>query len=455
MSKFKEYIKQRWFSEEQKQVNKGDTLRDNRFRLSPIWDINEFNPRSKTGLENIYNNLGSIKSIIDIKSQAHATVKFKVRDLATNDLLTPETVPSGQKEAYFKLISLLDNPNPHQSTFEWLRQNNTYLSVFGDSFMYASLPVGFKMDLMNVKVLNNVPSQYMTPVLTGMYFDADEMSKIISKYKFEMGQNKRIFETESILQRNDVNITFKNDSRVSGRSRLLALRKEIQNIAMSLESRNKIGKRRGPIGVFTGGLKSGGDVYPLLKEDYEEAQEDFKQFGTLDEQNSFVLTRQPFEFQKVGYNANELGLFEEIQTDVMQSAHMYGVPELLVKLYRQGATFENQKQAFRAMFENTIIPESDDFLIGFNNWLNLKEYGMKLEGSFDHIKALQENIKEESERKKTDSTRMKEMFLTDGCTYNEWRAAVEMQPDKVDGEKRFSELSTEQQILILGDTPEK
>ena len=72
------------------------------------------------------------------------------------------------------------------------------------------------------------------------------------------------------------------------------------------------------------------------------------------------------------------------------------VPNELYKAYKEGATFENQKEALASFVQNTIQPIADDLA---NNWTS--QFGLKdpLVASFDHLPAMQHN-----EGRKADKT---------------------------------------------------
>lgn len=98
---------------------------------SPIWH------NFKT-YANIYNAVSAVRTVIDVKAQAMANVKFIVRDIDTQEIIP---FNSDNKLAN-KLYNLLANPNPLQSTKEWVRAESIYYDVFGKSFTYASVPFG-------------------------------------------------------------------------------------------------------------------------------------------------------------------------------------------------------------------------------------------------------------------------------------------------------------------------
>ena len=188
-------------------------------------------------------------------------------------------------------------------------------------------------------------------------------------------------------------------------------------------------------------------------EEKKEVQEDLKtNYGFMEDQDQFMVTRHSVKVHHVDQDVRKLGLLNEIASDGMAVAERYGVPEILVKLYMKGATFENQESSERRMYQNTTIPESEDNLEDLNAWLKCREFGYEYIGSFDHIPVLQENLKDRSEIDKNKSDQYEKMFLRGAITYNRWLAAVgEPQVEADWAKKRITEMTEEEIQKIKGN----
>lgn len=95
-------------------------------------------------------------------------------------------------------------------------------------------------------------------------------------------------------------------------------------------------------------------------------------------------------------NAEELGIYKEFQNNAMIISNGLGIPPELYKINTQGSTFNNQSQYVKSLYQDRVIPmvENDDKI--FTDRLRLKDYGLELKTSFEHIPALQESFKEEA-----------------------------------------------------------
>ena len=414
---------------------------------SPIWH------NFKT-YANIYNAVSAVRTVIDVKAQAMANVKFIVRDIDTQEIIP---FNSDNKLAN-KLYNLLANPNPLQSTKEWVRAESIYYDVFGKSFTYASVPFGKQkyVRLDNIDTLTPLPAHNMRTYYTGMYFDALSVSDIIDHYEWRDRSTMREFVAETILLRTNVvmdipSLSNNGDMYANELSKLYSLQKEISNFVISLESRNVMGKKRGALGVWVSGMKTNEGIMPLADKQKLDAQNALSQYGTLEHQNQFVLTSAPLKFEKTAISPKELMLLEESWQDVVAIANSYGVPDVLVKLHIAGATFENQKEAEKRLYQRTVIPEMKDKVADLAEFLKLKDYGLTLEASYDHVAVLQENQKERAGTEKIKSATGKELFMAGIYTPNDWLTSLDKLAIEDDwANKRITEMTDREIGIVTG-----
>lgn len=404
--------------------------------ISGVW-VNTSTPE---GLERVYNEVAPLKAVIDIKNNAKSNVRFVIHDLKTGEQADLNT-----NKAARKLNDLLLNPNPMESTLEFLKRNGTYYDVFGDSFLYKSVPDNFEGGLMNINVLNNLPSQYTKIVGTGKLFDQVKIEDIVEKYTVKFGSYERDFDPGTILHKNTVGISFgSNGVALGGVSPLVSLTKEISNVVGAMNSRNKLIYKFGALGIFSNDSKDSAGSLPMMPNDKEDAQRKLSEYGTQPYQKGYIFTTANLKFTRVSMSPKELMLLEETWQNVIQFANTYGVPDILVKLYLQGATFENQKEAYRRLYQNTVIPEMNDWVISFNKFLKLEEAGLKLVASYDHISALQEDKGEEAKAYSTLNSTIKDQFLMNLLSYNDYMTKLGLPPVSDSwGDLRYYELPDE------------
>lgn len=384
-----------------------------------------------------------VNAIINIKAEAYANIRFKVKDLKTGEI-----IPLSDYEAdKGKLKQLIKKPNPLQSTMEMFKQYKVNREVFGNAYIYASVPVGWesKFTYQDITSINNLPPYCTTPVLTGKWLDAEKKEDIISKYIFNgFNGKKREMNPNTVLHLNNTNIFF-DSTFTEGKSELLALKMPISNIFYAFESRNVMIRKRGALGVFTSEKKdeSMGSL-PLTDDEIKIVQEEFKKYGLLDGQYSHIISPMPLKYQKTAMSVKELMLFEEVEADTMAIATSLGVPELLVKNYIKGGTFENLNASERRLYDSTIIPEATDDMVGLNNFLGTEELGIELIGSYDHVNVLQENKKEEAETNSKKEQTALSAFKIGAIVYDDYLNAIGMPADPTIGQKRIWDLDEKQ-----------
>jgi hypothetical protein len=393
-----------------------------------------------------------VQAVINIKADAFANLRFKIKDLRTGEEFDFEDIEKLKfNDSAKELVELLSKPNPLQSTFEWLQQFKVNFEVFGNGYSYASIPVGFenRFTFKEIQVMNNLAPYCVRPVLTGKWLDATEKSEIISKYVFEnIDGRMRDFNPNVIFHRNSINIK-QDQNFTEGMSELIALYKPISNIDLAYESRNVLIKQRGALGMITPDSRDANGTVPLTPKAKEEVQEELEKYGTLEGQWQTIFTNQPLRYQKMAMSMSDLKLFEEIESDAIAVSNAKGVPVDLVRYHLNAGTFNNMDTSWKMLYDATIIPETKDFMIGLNLFLKTKEHGLELIGSYDHVKVLQSNQKDEATTNNMNEKRALSSFKLGAITYGEYGeiANVPISDDMKD--MRIWDLSPEQ-LSILG-----
>lgn len=385
-----------------------------------------------------------VQAVVNIKAEAMANIRFKVKDLKTGEI----TLLKEYEEDKGRLRNLIAQPNPLQSTMEWIKQLKVNYEVFGNSYCYASLPVGYENNFTyeDINVINNLPPYCVKPVLTGNWLDATSKGEIIKHYKFTgLGLSSRTFETNTVFHTNNVNIKLDKNF-TEGKSDLIALKWPISNIDAAYESKNVMIKKRGALGVFTSEKKD--DVMgslPLKEDEIELVQKEFQKYGIMDDQYSHIISPFPLKYQKTAMSVKDLMLFEEIESSAIAVAVAKGVPELLVKYYIKGGTFNNLEASEKRLYDSTIIPETEHFMVGLNSFLKTKGLGIELIGSYDHLNILQKDKKDEAETDKIKVEAAKVKFSSGLITFGQYAIACDVElSDKTLENTRVWDLSPKQ-----------
>lgn len=391
-----------------------------------------------------------VNAVITLRARFFANMKFSLIEEDTGEEIVKGHKRFGEFE---KLSKLLINPNPLQSTWEWLKFANINHDVFGNSYDYAAVPKGYedRFTYQDINAINNIPPYLLAQVLTGQWLEATEKKEIISKYVLTVDAKKRDIDTNQIFHRNYPNLKM-DSSFTQGESLLKTLARPISNIDAALESRNVIIRKRGALGAWVSDAKDNIGSIPLSEKEIETAQKAFEKYGTLEHQYQQIINPIALKWQRTIPPVKDLMLLEEISSDAIYIANQFGVPEILLKTYFSGTTYENQEASVRRMYQDTTIPESKDWLIGFNNFLKMGGSGVIIKGTYDHLPVLQSDKKDEAEVNSKDSNRLKEMFLNGAIIYNTWLNGVGLPNDTEIGEKRIWDLTPEQIAIVTNKT---
>lgn len=386
------------------------------FTDQPYWQ----NLRGLSSLFEWYHTNPVFYSIVMIKARAYSNVRIIIRNKYTGE---DEDPVKTRKPFARKLYALLDKPNVLQSRWEFFMQRKIFEEVCGNSFTYGNFTLGLKPTIDNVQALWNVWPAYMQFQLGGKYFEATQIDEVVKEWKFEYGGYKKSWTPFEILHKNKPNTRIE-DGLIFGRSPAHSLIRPLSNIDMAYESRNVIMRNRGMRLMITSNKGDASGAIPLNDDEKLVVEKEMKRYGTLENQSQFFFSTMPLTVTAIDQDVQKLGLFEEIATDAMTCCNAFGVPEILLKLYIKGATFENQEASVRRMYQETLIPEAEDDMIALGNFLGLADTDYVLIPDFSHVAALQESEKQKAERDKTEKDVAMSEFKAGLITLEEYRTRM-------------------------------
>jgi phage portal protein BeeE len=154
----------------------------------------------------------------------------------------------------------------------------------------------------------------------------------------------------------------------------------------------------------SGVLSSGGN-FPLTAEEAESVQSALdRKLGSAKNFNRVISTNADVKFQQIGMSAADLKIIEQGELTLRELCNLYSLDS---SLFNDPAnkTFNNRKEATKAMYSDAVIPTTQRLIDGLNNWLvpawslrDRKNYKIVLD--LDHIEALQADQKLEAEKDK-------------------------------------------------------
>lgn len=367
-----------------------------------------------------FNCVPEVNAVINMKGNAHSNGEYKVVDAKSKEY--PDE----------PILKVLNNPNWFQSKGEFMKQTKVGHEVFGNEYLYFNIPFGFKFSPERIKSLftiiaNMVTVEYNEPT-PFFFFSNDNPPKNIKYLYTDADGSQKELNREAIIHYNDNRIGDTNPTDkglLLGRSKLEALTAPINNIRAAYESRGIILVERGANGAWVPGDAKdnfGGSV-PLRESEIKELQDAFRQYGTMANQRQFIISPRNIRFEQAGnFRPKDLGLFDETEEDFRKIQDGYGTPpELFAR--PNGTTYENQRQARKGFYVDTIIPES----VSWTNGLSAKVYpdgSKKIILSYTHLEIFQDDIKIKAEKVKAIIENLS-LLLADGMiSEDEYREEI-------------------------------
>lgn len=327
--------------------------------LSTMPDIT-FNFKALSGMADAYNKCNSLRSIINKNSNSLINGHWWIVDDKDNDVI----------DKYDNIKLLIDKPNPLQTWSEFIVLLDTYRQVYGESYVYAVVPVGF--DVAQAAALWVIDPTKIDIELTGNMYMQGDIADVVRGYYLSDGVKRIKLDNRCIMHVRDLtaNIDFGGDN-VRGSSRLCGLENTIRNIVQGEEAIYALTKDRGAQGMLVNKSKDVTGNIPLLPAEKERVQREYKlKYGVSVNQDKVLITDADLQWQQMTFNVKDLMLFEGLESNIQRIADAFDMPfELLAS--PKGQTYANKLEAKRYHYQNNIIPLSKYYAELFTKFFGL------------------------------------------------------------------------------------
>ena len=255
------------------------------------------------------------------------------------------------------------------------------------------------------------------------YFDVEpEHIRYVIKYD----TTEKEIPGDEIIHLNDNRVNISSPvatELLTGESKYMALRPAINNIRMAYESRGVILKHRGALGILSNAGKDGtGAPLPIDATERERLQGEYMKYGGLQEQYQIIISDSNLKWQQMGANPDRLGLFEEIEKDFDKILDAAGTPPEMFSS-KDGATFENQKQAEKGLYLRTIIPEATERAAAMTAHL-LPETTDRITVDFSHLPIFQDDLSSRGTALKTIVEALSKAFTDGAITIQQYQSEL-------------------------------
>jgi len=385
-----------------------------------------WNPENDTTYINEgYRKNSTVYSLINIIAKAASSIPFQVYEKVNdNDYKRYKAMNTGtldssvmHKSNYLKkralveledteLHKLLDRPNPAQSYASWITELIAFGKLTGNRYIYGIAPETGN-GAGKYKELYVMPSQLIEIISGGIM-------QPVKEYAFEYNGQFRI-PADHMCHIKDFNPYFDGSgSHLYGQSPLRAGLRSMTTNNEAVQTGVKYLQNQTARGVL---MSDEGDLNEVQA---QQLKDKFRQnFQGSNNAGDIIITPKKLSWVNFGLNASDVSLIEQYNASIKDLCNIYNVPVVLLN-NTESSTYNNVKEAKKALYQNCVIPELNKISDELNRWLAPK-YGENLCIEFDYsvIPELQE------ETEKVVDQMAKAWWLTP----NEKRAAMSFGAD--------------------------
>ena len=343
-----------------------------------------------------YRKNATIYSLINLITKAATTIPFQIYEVKNeNDYKRYKSLTSGtidnstinkaallQKSSLVELQDtelhqLLNRPNPAQSYNSFISELIAFGKLTGNRYIYGIGPeTGSKVG--KYSELYVMPSQIMEIVSGGIM-------QPVEKYKIEYNGTFEIPASE-ICHIKDFNPYYDGSgSHLYGQSPLRAGLRTLTTNNEAVQTGVKYLQNQTARGLL---MSEEGDLNEVQAQQLKDKFR--KQFQGSNNAGDVIITPKKLSWVNFGLNASDVSLIEQYNASIKDLCNIYNVPVQLLN-NTDSTSYNNMKEAKKALYQNAVIPELLKIKDELNRWLAPK-YGNKLciEFDFTVIPELQE-----------------------------------------------------------------
>lgn len=363
---------------------------------SVIWNAENDENYVKQG----YQRNATIYSLVNIITKAATTIPFTIYEKKSDSeykrykSLTGGTFDANalyksqlvKKNALVELQDtelheLLEMPNAAQSYSSWITELIAFRKLTGNGYIYGIAPdTGASAG--KFKELYVMPSQVMEIISGGML-------NPVEKYRLEYNGTFEI-PAEFICHIKDFNPDYsETGSHLYGQSPLRAGFRSMTTNNEAITTGVKYLQNQTARGVL---MSEEGDINEVQA---QQLKDKFRQnFQGSSNAGDIIITPKKLSWVNFGLNASDLSLIEQYNASVKDLCNIYGVPVQLLN-NTDASTYNNMKEAKKALYQMAVIPELNKIKDELNRWL-APQFGDKICIEYDYT-AIPE-MQEETEK---------------------------------------------------------
>lgn len=330
-------------------------------------------------IHNGYAHGTDVKPVVDKIAATAASLKWKVytKDRQGNIEEAPDS----------DLQKLLIMPNKEQTWHDYMEASIIQLLVTGNAFTSWETAIGFGDVPIELHLLT---TQGFTPILS--------TNDMLLGYEYEMGSMHKKFRLDELIQVKYYNPTDRGYIDGLGLSPLDAAINAYTTSNNQWLAASSLLKNKGAIGMVT---PDSDDI--LTEEELDQAQEALqRRMGGADKFGKVMVTPTKMRYQAMGMTASDMKIIEMGIMNLRAICNIYGVDSSLFN-DPSNKTFNNRKEAEKALWTNVNLPILDKFKFQYNKTL-AKAYSERegkeyfIDYVTDDIQALHEDKDKQADR---------------------------------------------------------
>lgn len=309
------------------------------------------------------------------------------------------------------ILDLLNKPNAYQTRSQFMEDVFGFRNTLKEYFIYADIPVA-GANAGKPIALYSLPAHLVEPVYSNNFRSP------IKYYEFTFDGSPVQIEPHRIMHFKGWNPMYNYNG--AG----------LHSIAPVEVARNLINRGKANQTAQTKAFINGGSAYLISSEAPTETYDGMsqEQLDILNDRikeriqgaenyGTITATNAPVKVIKVGDTVADMKLIEADKEDLRKVCAIFGVDTILVGL-KEGAKYDNQEGAYKALVTQVIIPQFNELAEGLNNWLlpmfskkGSKKYFIEADSTF--YAELQPDLK-----------LMREVYGSGHFTTNEFRSVI-------------------------------
>lgn len=307
-------------------------------------------------------DIGETNGVINKAYVSNGDVYSIVKKIADNAKHIPRELWKKEGDEWVQVMEgdlwelVTQRPNEQQNIHDFVEQSITNLLTKGNTFRRGRKTPGFGEAFQEIITVNN-------DIIT-IDCMIEDFNYIPKQYKLELGTNKLIVPVEDMNH-----VKFYNPSQM-GFSSCLGL-SPLQAGLLSLVASNDNKKAQSVLvrnqGV-RGMITSRSDRAQTPEERNQiQAAADARMMGAA-KFGKAIATSANVDFIQMGMDATQLKIIESAVMKMRDLCNLYGVDSSLFN-DPSNKTYNNRKEAEKAMFTNAVIPVNEKDIHSLNEWL--------------------------------------------------------------------------------------